>query len=351
MGYILQPWSDERKTELVLKILESCPDLFRNSVRNFAGIINPLRTASRYWLQAAEFLTKIITACHPRCLKGALDKITLTDFSFWIKDICLPLETLLHINGSKFLLHKNFSQRLATNRLLLAMFEQYTNYMQVINQREQNKSSNSLRRFKFDILNHLLLNFPTMEIILQSLNISIELKAQDDVDVLAHLDVALDLVLIICQENRTFVNKTSVILDYLELLRPLYAQGEEENAEETGNKSNIKLEMKAIKTILWLFPKALEPTKERFSSVLKSFIKAFVYGEPEVSREAGSLLRNIFKNTGIFETGELEIDLWLEALKFVDVETVNVVAQVFNEVLKVSKTKYSTLIDYTKVLV
>lgn len=335
MGYIQYPWMDERKTELVIKILESCPDLFRNSVRNFAGIINPLRVPPRYWLQAAEFLKQIITTCHPRLLKGALDKITLTDFSFWIKDICLPLETLVHINGNKFLLHNSFEQRLATNRLLLAMFQQYTNYMQVINQREQNKTSNSLRRFKFDILNHLLLNFPTTETILQSLNASIELQTHEGVDVLAHLDVALDLILILCQENRTFVNKTSVILDYLELLRPLYAQDEEAIVVETKHKSNIKLEMKAIKTILWLFPKALEPTKERFSSVLRSFIKAFVYGEPEVSREAGVLLRNIFKNTGIFETGELEIDLWLEALKFVDVETVNVVAQVFNEVLKV----------------
>ncbi|KNC33413.1 hypothetical protein FF38_09866 [Lucilia cuprina] len=338
MGYMHNPYSDERKTDLVLKILESCPDLFRNSVRNFAGIINPLRTANRYWLNAAEFLRKVITACHPSHLKGALDKITLTDFSFWIKDICLPLETLVHINGNKFLLHKDFEQRLATNRLLLAMFQQYTNYMQIINQREQNKNSNSLRRFKFDILNHLLMNFPTMENILLSLNMSITLKEQEGVDVLAHLDVALDLVLILCQENRTFVNKTSVILDYLELLRPLYAQEEDQEiAREAEIKTNIKLEMKAIKTILLLFPKALEPQKERFSSVLRSFIKAFVYGEEDVSREAGALLRNIFKNTGIFETGELEIDLWLEPLKFVHVETVNVVAQVFNEVLKVTK--------------
>ncbi|XP_065366626.1 uncharacterized protein LOC135959593 [Calliphora vicina] len=340
IGYIHIPWSNERKTDLVMKILESCPDLFRNTVRHFAGIINPLRTPARHWFDAAEFLTKTITACHPSHLKGALDKITLTDFSFWIKDICLPLESLVHINGNKFLTHKSFAHRLATNRLLLAMFQQYTHYVEIINQREKNKSSNSLRRFKFDILNHLLMNFPTMENILLSLNKSIELKDLGEVDVLAHLDIALDLVLILCQENRTFVNKTSVILDYLELLRPLYAQDEEEEEAakvEAKTKSNIQLEMKAIKTILWLFPKALEPQKERFSSVLRSFIKAFVYGQPEVSREAGALLRSIFKNTGIFESGELEIDLWLEALRFVDVETVHEVSQVFNEVLKVTK--------------
>ena len=334
MGYIQYPWNNERKKELVIKILESCPDLYRNSVRNFAGIINPLRTASRFWIQACEFLTTIILTCHPRHFKDALDKLTLSDLFFWIKDICLPLETLVHINGSKFLTHNNFQQRLATNRLLLAMFKQYTNYINIINQKEKKNNTNRYRKFKFDILNHLLLNFPTLENILNSLNISIQRQATEEVDVLAHLDVALDLILILCQENRTFVNKTSVILDYLELLRPLYSQEDEEDALNTTN--NIKLEMKAIKTILLLFPKALDPQKERFDSVLKSFIKAFVYGEQEVSQEAGSLLRDIFKNTGIFESKELEIDLWLEALKFVDSETVNVVIQVFNAVLKVS---------------
>lgn len=335
MGYIQYPWNNERKKELVIKILESCPDLFRNSVRNFAGIINPLRTASRYWIQACEFLTTVILTCHPRHIKDALDKLTLNDIFFWIKDICLPLETLVHINGSKFLTHNNFQQRLAINRLLLAMFKQYTNYIKVINQKEKKKNSNRYRRFKFDILNHLLLNFPTMENILNSLNISILHQSMEGVDVLAHLDVALDLVLILCQENRTFVNKTSVILDYLELLRPLYSQEDEQDSINTTN--NIKLEMKAIKTILLLFPKALDPQKERFASVLRSFIKAFVYGEQEVSQEAGCLLRDIFKNTGIFDSGELEIDLWLETLKFVDMETVNAVIQVFNEVLKVSR--------------
>lgn len=331
------PWCDERKTELVMKILETCPDLFRNTVRNFAGIINPLRTASRFWLQAVDFLAKIITACHPRHLKGVLDKITLTDFSFWIKDICLPLESLVHITGNKFLTHTSFPFRLATNRLLLAMFQQYTNYMQIINQREQNKGTNSLRRFRFDILNHLLMNFPTIENILLSLNISIELKTQEGVDVLAHLNMALDLVLILYQENRTFVNKTSVILDYLELLRPLYSQDEASSFPiETTTESNIKLEMKVIKTILLLSPKELEPGKERFNSVLKSFTRAYAFGEDDVSREAGVLLQNIFKNTGIFESGELEIDLWLESLKFFDTVTVDVVSQVFAEVLKVS---------------
>lgn len=282
--------------------------------------------------KATYFLIDIISACHPRHLMGAFDKITITDFSYWIKDICLPIETLVHLNGNEQLKNADFNCRLAGNRLLLAMFKQYTNYMRLILQREQKKSagSNSLRKFRFDILNHLLLHFPPIEKILSSLEVSIKVKNVEGVDVLAHLDVALDLILLLCQENSSFVNKTSVLLDYLELLRPLYT------GEENASPENIKLEMKAIKTILWISPKSLDPQRKQFSSVLASLINAFVHGERQTSQEAGFLLRTIFKNTGIFDSGLLEIDLWLEGLKLIPKESVLLVTQVFIEVFKVS---------------
>lgn len=330
----------------MLKILQTCPDLYRNSVRNFAGIINPMRTSTRFWLDACNFLAEVILTCHPKHLREALDKITLTDFSFWIKDICLPLETLVHIRGGKFLTHTNFQRRFGTSRLLLAMFQQYVNYVNIINRRENIQNSNALRRFKFDILNHLLMNFPTVEDILNSLNVSISHKEVEGVDVLTHMDVTLDLILILCQENRTFVNITTIVLDFLEILIPII-KDETKKQAMSANK-NIKLEMKTIKIILMLFPKALEPQKERFAGVLTSFVNAFVHGEQEISLEAGQLLRDILKNTGIFDSCELEIDLWLESLKFVDIETVDMVTQVFNEVLQVGK---AVLLSVGKLLI
>lgn len=350
---VFRPWSCPLKTELILKILENCPDLLRNAVRHFVSIVNPLRTGQKFFVVSCKFLIKVIEACHPSFLQRheeLIDSLTLTDFTYWIKDICLPVEALVHIKGAKLLMHTNFEFRLVTNRLLLTMFNQYINYMRLINRREQircgknqrtasssirhneTNTMNSLRKFKFDILTHLLTNFPTIEDIVGSLSKTVEMKQLEDVDVLAHLSVALDLILAICQENRTFVDRTSVILDYLELLRPLYTNNDD-------RMTNIKLEMKAIKTILLLFPKALEPQKERFESVLNSFIKAFVYGNADVSEEAGLLLRSIFRNTGLFDSGELEIDLWLELMRLCDEDALMIIVQVFNEVFKVVSEK------------
>ncbi|XP_055854761.1 uncharacterized protein LOC129918317 [Episyrphus balteatus] len=328
IGFLDKPWLSEKKTELVLSTIRACPDIARNTVKNFGVLVSPLRNYGTHWNSACDFLTKIIDELHPKLLKGALAKITLTDFSHWVKDICLPIEVLTHLTQSKALKHLDFQHRLSTNRLLLAMFRQYSNYMAAIIHREQQKKNN-LRRFKFDLLNHIFVNFPTIEDILFSLFATIQTQQNEGVDVLQHLELTLDLVLIICQQNRSFVNKTATIMDYLNLLRPLYAS-------ENGG-GNIKLELKAIKTILFLFPKALEPQEELFGNVMKSFINAFVKGDAEISNEAGHLLRGIFQNTGIFDTAEMEIDLWLEALRFVPPETVDIVAAVFIEVLQVTK--------------
>ncbi|XP_011213787.3 uncharacterized protein LOC105233404 [Bactrocera dorsalis] len=336
IGQLHKPWCNERKTELVIRILASCPDLARHTVRNFAGIINPLRTAQRDWISACDFLTKIISTLQPQLLRAALDKITLTDCTYFIKDVCLPIETLALLTGAKMVRHKNFGFRLAANKLLYAMFAQYSAYMAAITKREEARDNlNSLRRFRLDILNHILVNYPTVEEILFSLYMSIKDQEAVEVTVLDHLDVSLDLLLIICKEHRSFVNKTSTILDYLNLLRPLYAG--DETGDASGGTGNIKLELKAIKTILLLLPKALDPTEQLFSSVLKSFIKAFMYGSEEVRVEAGQLLHTIFLNTGLFDSGIWEIDLWLEALRFFDADTVDVVTQVFVEALQVTR--------------
>ncbi|XP_004520303.1 uncharacterized protein LOC101462025 [Ceratitis capitata] len=336
LGLLFKPWCNERKTELVIRVLNACPDLARHTVRNFAGIINPMRTASRDWPLACEFLTKIINTLQPRLLRAALDKITLTDCTYLIKDVCLPIETLALLTGAKIVGHKNFDYRLAGNRLLYAMFSQYSAYMRAITKREEARGNlNSLRRFRLDILNHILVNFPTVEDILVSLYYSIKDRNTVEVKVLDHLDVTLDLLLVIWKEHRSFVNKTGTILDYLDLLRPLYAG--DESGDIGAATSNIKLELKAIKIILLLLPKALEPTEQLFSSVLKSFIKAFMYGTGEVRLEAGHLLRKMFLNTGLFDGGVWEVDLWLEALRFFDAETVDVVTQVFIAALQVTK--------------
>ncbi|EDW58365.1 nucleolar pre-ribosomal-associated protein 1 [Drosophila virilis] len=341
LGSLYRAYADPYKTELILKTLHACPDLGRHTVRNFATYVNPMRVPAADLPKAIDLLAQIIAAVPPSALSVAMDKMTLTDFGYWIKELCLPIEALLHIVGKYMLKHNDFQVRLAVNQLLLAMMTQYSNYMGAVALREQSKrAGNSLRKFKFELLNHLLINFPPIESVLYSLYVSIEERQKDGVHVLEHLSVTLELILIMCKENRAFVNKTSQILDYLDVLRPLYEtnfdepESTEANPQDLDKVQKIKLELKSIKTILLLFPRSLHPQEQLFEKVLRSFVKAYMLEDDKaVKSEAGELLHSLFQNTGMFDSCSYEIDIWLEALIGFDAQTVDNVTSILLNIL------------------
>ncbi|XP_033162906.1 uncharacterized protein LOC117142807 [Drosophila mauritiana] len=314
LGSLFKPYDNPRKVDLVIKTLTACPDLGRNTVRNCSSLLSPVKTKSTDLPKAVMFLAQIINAVPPTALSSAFDKMTLTDFSFWIKELCLPIEALLHITGKKYLSDPDFNLRLAVLRLLLSMMKQYSNYMHAIAVREQSKKAgNSLRKFKFDLLNHLLVHFPTIESILYSLYVFIKQKNLEGVNVLESLSITLDLVMLLCKENRAFVNKTSQILDYLDVLRPLY-ETDFDKLNQPEELLKIQLELKSIKTILLLFPHSLNPTQPLFGNVFKSFIKAYMLEEKSIKSESGNILSRLFQNTGMFDSCRHEINIWIEAL-------------------------------------
>ncbi|XP_055383415.1 uncharacterized protein LOC129613400 [Condylostylus longicornis] len=316
------PWMDDMKTELVINILKTCPDIARSIIRFYGPYVNPYKTAKAFWLNVVDFIRKLILACAPSIFHKILDKISLNDYTFLIKDICLSPEILVHLKGDMFLFSDNFELRFETSKLLLTMFQQFCNYMFAILDREKYKGSD-MKRFKLDLINFISVNFPTMENILQSSFQTTRTLDFDNPRQMEYLDVILDLVLLVATHHRTFFNKSGLIIDYMTFLDPIF------NSDELGTK-NIKLELKAIKTILLLTPLKLSPDQKIFERILKCFVNVFVNGEKEMQKEAGNVLRSIFINTKFFsETNKLEIDIWLQALKLCDPADVDLLIFMF----------------------
>lgn len=231
INFIDKPWSSDLKFELISKILTACPELARNTVKHYGYLVNPFKTGGMSWCSVADFNRKLIDVLHPKLMKSAFNKITLTEYCGWIKDICLPIEILAHLQGAKSLKSNRYEHRVVTVKLLLSMYQQYCNYMSAISEREKDNGSD-LRKFKLEVLDHILLNFPTIENILMSLDLTIREEHLEEstknLSVLKHLDVTLELLVLICKNNRSFVNKTSGIIHFLDILRPLYsAEGDE----------------------------------------------------------------------------------------------------------------------------
>lgn len=223
INFIDKPWLSDLKLELISKILTACPELSRNTIKHYGSLINPFKTGHNSWVAVAEFNRKLIEHCHPKLMKNALNNIALTDYCGYIKDICLPIEILTHLHGEKSLKSKSFEHRLETLKLLKTMYKQYCSYMKAIMEVE-NHNPSDLRKLKLDILDHILLNFPTVQDILVSMDLTIRMiEENEQILKLKHLDVTLDLIILICQNNKSFVNKTSGIIHFLDILRPLYA--------------------------------------------------------------------------------------------------------------------------------
>lgn len=231
INFIDKPWSSDLKFELISKILIACPELARNTVKHYGYLVNPFKTGFKSWCVVADFNAKLIDLLHPKLMKSAFNKITLTEYCGWIKDICLPIEILTHLQGERSLKSKSFEHRFSSSKLLLSMYQQYCNYMKAICEREKDNGSD-LRKFKLEVLDHILLNFPTITNILTSFNMTLKDDTFEEntkhISLLRHLDATLELLVLICKNNRSFVNKTSGIIEFLDILRPLYsAEGEE----------------------------------------------------------------------------------------------------------------------------
>lgn len=309
------PWEDEKKSDLIVKIIKACPELMRFVLKK----VSP----SNFNLQCIQFVVNLIKELSPDFIKYAITKMDTKETGTILIDMCMPTEVLRFLNERK-LKSEDSKMRFCAIDLLHTMFDQMNNFLTNIEEWNAYKPY-ELRRIKFDVINHVLVNCPSVEVILSSFYVSMQQQCKEEEAILAQLDKTLDLLLIIAKFVPTFIEKTSSIINYIQILKPVY---------ELREKGNNKIELKAIKLILQLEPQALSPETELFTTVVDSFVNIYVLGSDEEKLITKDLLRGIFKNTGLFENGVLEIDLWLESFNTVDENDLSEIIKFLIDVIK-----------------
>lgn len=309
------PWEDEKKSDLIVKIIKACPELMRFVLKK----VSP----SNFNLQCIQFVVNLIKELSPDFIKYAITKMDTKETGTILIDMCMPTEVLRFLNERK-LKSEDYKMRFCAIDLLFTMFDQMNNFLQNIEEWNAFKPY-ELRRIKFDVINHVLVNCPSVEVILSSFYVSMQQQCKEEDEILAQLDKTLDLLLIIAKFVPTFIEKTSSIINYIQILKPVY---------ELREKGNNKIELKAIKLILQLEPQALSTETDLFATVVDSFVNIYVLGSDEEKLITKDLLRGIFKNTGLFENGVLEIDLWLEGFNTVDENDLSEIIKFLIDVIK-----------------
>lgn len=314
---------DPLKSQLVIEILKTCPELTKKFIQKHAPGLDVYKKNNN-WFETVDFFVRLIEALSPTIIQYQVDEMHTKELIELIKDICMAPEILQHLRSKFTLRNEKLEIRQKSTQLLYAMFKQCNQYLfkiaqwkQQLQQRQQNHGASAstggsdLKKIKFDLINHILALCPTVENILLSLHMTQVDDAAGSEKMFEHLENILDLLLIITKSIPSFIDRTSSVINYIRILAPIYELNRELD-------SSTRIEFKAIKLMLALEPKALSPKTQLFGQVIQSFVNVYRFGAPADRNEARQLLRMVFQNTGLFENGPLEIDLWLAAIDNID---------------------------------
>lgn len=330
LGNMTQPWRQPLKAELTITLLRACPELVRVFVKNNVAPALDMKSKQADWSQASAYLTTLINRLDASVFRWGLTDMSALEMGRMIRGLCLSPEVLQQLR-SKFTLRSDVLRtRLEAALLVQAMLRQATRHLNAV-ETWKAYGANDMRRMQFDLLNHVFVMCPSVENIMLALHQTLQADAlSDDGDVqemaMRHLEVVLDLLLLISATMPTFIEQTASVINYIKILRPIY----ELNRERA---SSTRIELKAVRLILALEPKALSLRTEFFQQVMHSVLNVFRLGIGAERTEAKRLLRGVFANTGQFENGALEVDLWLEALCAVDADDFEDVRAGFVEAL------------------
>lgn len=309
---------NSQKVNLIIEILKACPELMKKFVQKHASCLDAFKKNNN-WFEAVDFFAKLIDSLTPDIIQYQHDKMNTKETIELIKDICMAPELLQQLRNKNTLRSENLNIRQKSTNLLYLMFKQCNQYLFKISQWNVHRA-NDLKKIKFDLINHILTLCPTVENILLSLHMTQVDETANSEKMFEHLECILDLLLIITQSIPSFIDTTSSVINYIQILGPIYELNRE-------LESSTRIEFKAVKLMLALEPKALSPKTKFFSQIVQSFFNVYRFGGANERNEAKHLLRTVFLNTGLFENGPLEIDLWLVAIDHIDEDSLTPVRE------------------------
>lgn len=307
-----------QKSDLIIQVLKACPELMKKFTQKNAPYLEPLKKNNN-WLAAVDFFSRLISEMGPEIIQYQVDKMNIKEMVELIKDICMAPEILQQLRSKNTLKSDSITVRFKSTNLLYLMFKQCNRYLLELS-KSNTFQANGMKKMKFEMINHILLQCPSVQNILLSLHMTQVDESAENGAMFKHLECILDLLLIISKSIPSFIDTTSSVINYIKILAPIYELNREQEC-------STRIEFKAVKLMLALEPKALSPKTELFDQIIQSFVNVYRFGAHTDQYEAKQLLRTVFQNTGLFENGPLEIDLWLAAINHIDEDLLTAVRE------------------------
>lgn len=330
-------WNLEYSSMLVIEIVKSCPDLMQNVLNRLVMGLQPKVTTQ--WFMCANFTKELIKMLEPSTMINSFSMLEPKKISTNIIKLSISQFILQNLNERALIQQDSLEIREASVQLLHLMMERCCKYLDEIRKISTLKDFEK-HRIKFDIINHIFTFYPNIDIILNSLYRSINLttrKKSEESDKLvkSQLKNTLEILLLVIKNFPSIIEKIPSVIDYLEVLQPLY-EYRLTACENVDNNQDLEIEMKVVKVILCLQPSILSLESERFQRVFLVLIQVYCCSSSEdYKNEAKTLLTGILNNTNIFQSEEsLEVTIWLETFRNVKRGILKEAASAFVKVLR-----------------
>ncbi|XP_070490923.1 nucleolar pre-ribosomal-associated protein 1 isoform X2 [Chironomus tepperi] len=343
LGIFKNVWMHEYPSLLTIEMVKSCPDLMQNLLHRLVIGLAPKVTTN--WFMCANFTKKLISEIDPSAMMKLIAPLEPKKISNNIIRFSMSQFILQHMSENALIQQDNLEIREISADLLLLMLKQCCKYLSELSKIDTLKDFEK-HRIRFDLINHLFTFFPHIDIILNSLYRSIVIckRSQSDRNralVKSQLKNTLDILLLLIESFPSTIEKIPSVVDYLETLRQVY-EYQLSATDETNKNENIEIEMKIVKIILALQPNILSLETEMFTRIFTIMVQVYCCSTNEAYRkESRTLLFKIIKNISLFSSAsDLEISIWLEALRIIPQ---GILEETINTFIKVLKSNQNTV--------
>lgn len=335
-------WMKEYPSILVIEILKSCPDLMQNILNRLVFALYPQMKPS--WFMAVNFTKELLKSLEPQSMFKHFSMLEPKKISSNIIKLSISQFILQNFEVKALIQVNNLAVREQASNLLYLMLNQCCKYLAELKNIPTLKDFEK-HRIKFDVINHIFTFFPNVDIILNSLYRSINFvrtkpSEADQIIVKNQLKNTLEILLLIIKNFPAIIEKIPSVIDYLEVLRPIY----EYNLTDSDNfdkNEDLEIEMKVVKIIMFLEPSILSLESEMFSKIFLALIQVYCCSTTEdYKHEAKFLLTAVLMNTGIFQADNMiELDMWIEAFNTVSRSILKDSANAFVRTLRYIKSE------------
>lgn len=315
---IKNPWTDDLHNHLASQILKACPELCELYFSTFKRAQETDR--EELYVNILTFVQHVTNLLTPKVVVRTETLPTMSSKEVFriIQHICLHADILDKIKG-KGLQHSSFVVRLITSNHLRVQLNQLSEYLKAL----EAYSYAGLPNVKLQVFSFIFQHYPPVDGIVNMLYQTINDKSLDKEDVLMHLECVIDILLGIVDIVPSFIEKTSSVVNYLQILKPIYTD------DEIDVERRSVIEQKTIRLMLLLDPHAISTDSEIFQQLFSSLLNVYLSGPVDAQNAAKTSLRDILAKTSVFESGIGEIDIWLLAFKAVTPKHQEIVKQFF----------------------